>query len=107
MAETAVDVAEALHAAAAFLGKRLRAPKLVLFGSQLTGEAHEHSDIDIAVFSPDVAGMGLMARVRLATELQLACGLELEPHFFPDTYLENPPEASFAKHIIETGRRIV
>ncbi len=107
MAETATDVTKALDAAAAFLTKRLRDAKVMLFGSHVHGVADEWSDIDIAVFSPDVAGMGLMQRVRLATELQLACGLELEPHFFPDTYLDNPPEASFAKHIVETGRRIV
>jgi len=100
-------VAGQLEGAIAFLKGQIEVAAVMLFGSQVTGRTHEHSDIDIAVFSPDTVGLGLRGRANLAARLRLACGLELEPHFFPDTYLENPPEASFAKHIIETGRRIV
>jgi len=80
---------------------------VILFGSQLTGRTHEHSDIDLAVFSRDISELRLVERANLAARLRLSCGLELEPHFFPETYLENPPEASFAEHIVKTGRRIV
>lgn len=107
MPAAVADVDRLVQAAAGVLARRIRLRGVVLFGSQLEGGADEWSDVDIAVFSPDVVGMKLLERARLAAEVQLACGLELEPHFFPDTYLDNPPEASFAKHIIETGRRIV
>lgn len=93
--------------AVSFLQSQVEVAAVMLFGSQVTGKTHEHSDIDIAVFSPDTLTLGLRGRANLAARLRLTCGLELEPHFFPDTYLDNPPDASFAKHIIETGRRIV
>ncbi len=64
----------------------------MLFGSQVAGATHEHSDIDIAVFSPDTVALGLRGRANLAARLRLTCGLELEPHFFPDTYLEDPTQ---------------
>ena len=96
-----------VRAAAEFLAGRIHLRALFLFGSHLHGKAGEWSDVDIAVFAPDVVGMKLLERAKLAADVQFACGLELESHFFPDTYLDDPPEASFAKHIIETGRRIV
>lgn len=90
-----------------FLREEIDVVAVFLFGSQVTGATHEQSDIDIAVFSPDTVALGLRGRANLAARLRLACGLELEPHFFPSSHLDDPSESSFARHIIETGRRIV
>lgn len=100
-------VSTALNEAVAFLRGQIDVAAVILFGSQLTGRTHEHSDIDIAVFSPDIANLRLVERANLAARLRLSCGLELEPHFYPDTYLEDPPDATLVKQIVETGRRIV
>ncbi len=96
-----------IDAAVSFLGKRLSLSAVVLFGSQASGQAHEWSDIDLGVFTPNAEGLTFLDRVRLATELQMACGFELEPHFFPEWALHDPPKGSFAEHIIKTGKRIV
>ena len=107
MAVEQARVDELIQNAISFLRQRVRVSAAFLFGSQLTGETHEYSDIDIAVFSPDVQDMRLMDRIRVMTDLRLAEGLELEPHFFPEWALHDPPEGSFAEHVIKTGKRIV
>ncbi|MEA3399670.1 MAG: nucleotidyltransferase domain-containing protein [Armatimonadota bacterium] len=107
MAVEPARVNELIDKAIAFLGEHIRVSAVFLFGSHLTGDADEWSDIDIAVFSPEIEDMRLMARVRLATDLRLSQGLELEPHFFPEWALHDPPEGSFAEHVIKTGKRIV
>jgi len=106
----AVDQArltQVIEDATAFLRGRIRVAAVYLFGSQLTGDTHEFSDIDLGVFSPDVQGMDLMSRVRLSTDLQMACSGDLQPHLFPEWALHDPPAGSFAEHVIKTGKRIV
>ena len=98
---------ETIENAISFLRQRLQVSAVVLFGSQVTGQPHDWSDIDLAVFTPHAERLTFMDRVRLATEVQMACGFELEPHFFPEWALHGPPKGSFAEHIIKTGKRIV
>jgi predicted nucleotidyltransferase len=107
MAKAAADVASRVQVAVEFLRVRIELAQVFLFGSHADGRADDWSDIDLAVFSPDAASMTLVDRAGLATDLQLACGLELEPHFFPATALENPEPGSFVRHILETGKRVV
>lgn len=107
MATDSAQVAQMIDEAVCFLTDRLPVAAVIVFGSQVQGGAHEWSDVDLAVFSPCVAQMTLLDRVRLASELQIACGFELEPHFFPASALHDPAKGSFAAHVIRTGRRIV
>ncbi len=95
--ETAVD----------FLREQVDVTAVYLFGSQVTGETHEFSDIDLAVFSSDVDRLGLVGRMKLGARLQRDCSDDLEPHFFPEWALEDPPRGGFAEHVIKTGKRIV
>ncbi|MEA3399672.1 MAG: nucleotidyltransferase domain-containing protein [Armatimonadota bacterium] len=90
-----------------FLREQVRVAAIYLFGSQVTGRTHEYSDIDLAVFSPDADDLGLLGRMKLGAGLQEACGDDIEPHFFPEWALHDPPEGSFAEHVITTGKRIV
>lgn len=106
MATGAVDVEARVQAAIDFLRERIELTRVILFGSQAADTAHEWSDIDLAIFSPDVAGMELLDKVRLATDLQLSCGAELEPHFFPASALTDAQAGSFVKHILDTGKRV-
>ena len=89
------------------LAGEVRVSAVYVFGSQVSGEAQELSDIDIAVFSPDVAQLGLLGRARLGTRVRMRVQRDLEPHFFPAWALHDPPRGSFAEHVIKTGRRIV
>jgi hypothetical protein len=42
----------------------LRPTRLILFGSYVTGRAHEDSDIDLILISPDFAGQDLWDRIQ-------------------------------------------
>ncbi|HCA48401.1 MAG TPA: hypothetical protein DEP45_13920 [Armatimonadetes bacterium] len=88
------------------LRERIRVDAVFLFGSQVTGETHEHSDLDIAIFSREADQLGLIGRMKLGARLQQACGDIIEPHFFPAWALEDPPRGSLAEHVIKTGRRM-
>ncbi|NLO05303.1 MAG: nucleotidyltransferase domain-containing protein [candidate division WS1 bacterium] len=101
------QVEEVVREAARRLSERIRVSAVYLFGSYAGGDADKFSDIDIAVFSPDVAELGLLGRARLGTRLRLGCHRDLEPHFLPDWTLARPPRGSLAEQVIRTGKRIV
>ena len=101
------QVEEMLRRALDFLRDEIEVTNAVLFGSRARGDSHEASDIDLAVFSPDVVALGLRGRASLAARLRLTCGLEFEPHFFPASALTDAPPGSFVRHILETGKRVV
>ncbi len=106
MAETAVlDVA--LEKALAFLQQRIRIEAAYLFGSQLAGNTHEYSDIDLAVFSPDVENMRFMERVRLGSELAIECHPDVELHLYSSHALANARPTNFAGYIVTHGKRLV
>ena len=95
------------RAVARFLRAHMDVAAIYLFGSQVRGDTHEYSDIDIAIFSRDADQLGLIGRMKLGARLQQACGDIIEPYFFPAWALEAPPRGSFAEHVINTGRRMV
>jgi len=68
----------------AYLRQRIRIEAAYLFGSQLTGETHGYSDIDLAVFSPDVDNMDFFQRVRVQSDLapRMRLPLGTPPLFF-------------------------
>lgn len=100
------EVEKLVNRAVEFLREEIEVSGVVVFGSTVTGEMHESSDVDLAIFSPDVVGLGLRGRANLAARLRLGCGLELEPHFFPASALTDAQAGSLVKHILDTGRRV-
>lgn len=90
-----------------YLRKRIRIDAAYLFGSQLTGEANQESDIDLAVFSPDAEKMSLAERIRLGSELALDCNLDLELHLYSSRALAEARPASFAGYIVAHGKRLI
>jgi len=105
MAETAT-LDSALEKALAFLRERIRIEAAYLFGSQLTGNTHEYSDIDLAVFSPDVEKMTFMQRVRIGSELRLECDPDVELHLYTSRALANARPTNFAGYIVTHGKRL-
>ncbi len=106
MAETAT-LDSALGKALAFLRGRIRIEAAYLFGSQLTGNTHEYSDIDLAVFSPDVERMTFMERVRIGSELREACDPDVELHLYTSRALANARPTNFAGYIVAHGKRLI
>ena len=62
---------------------RLRIEKVILFGSYAEGRANEHSDIDLAIISPDVNGDNLIACLQLLTRaIPRHIDIDIEPLAF-------------------------
>jgi len=96
-----------IEAGLAQVGKRIRVEAAYLFGSQLTGEAKPDSDIDVAIFSPDVDNLGLFERVKLRSRLVLDCDSRLEFHLFSSRALSNARPTNFAGYIVAHGKRLI
>lgn len=90
-----------------YLRERIRIEAAYLFGSQLTGETHEYSDIDLAVFSPDVDTMDFFQRIRVQSELSLNCDSRLELHLYPSKALAEARPTNFAGYIVTHGKRLI
>ena len=76
-----------------------------LFGSHAKGAAMEQSDIDICFFSrsfENLPSVDIMTRLfRLTRKYK---GVDIEPHGFPTSELEN--DNPFVKEILRTGQEI-
>lgn len=106
MAETET-IDEVIEKGLAYLRRRVRIEAAYLFGSQLTGETHEYSDIDLAVFSPDVDNMDFFERIRVQSDVALDCDSRLELHLYSSRALANARPTNFAGYIIAHGKRLV
>lgn len=62
---------------------KLRIEKVILFGSYAEGRANEHSDIDLAIISPDVNSDNLIACLQLLTRaIPRHIDIDIEPLAF-------------------------
>lgn len=77
-----------------------------LFGSQITGEADEWSDIDVAAFMDEAATWDYFTKVDVIVKMMREVGDDVEPHIFESSQFEKPESASFAADIIQRGIRI-
>ncbi|MBI4727172.1 nucleotidyltransferase domain-containing protein [candidate division TA06 bacterium] len=74
-----------------------------LFGSSINGKDLKHSDIDLAIVSPDFSGFGFADRKKL-NPLILKFGASLEVHPFKKSdFLRKDP---FIKEILKTGIKV-
>jgi len=87
--------------------ERIAIEAAYLFGSQMTGEANEDSDIDLAIFSSAMDRLNLFERVGLASELELGCDSRLELHLFSSRALANVRPTNFAGYIVTDGQRLI
>jgi len=97
----------AIEKGLAYLRQRIRIEAAYLFGSQQTGTTHEHSDIDLAVFSPDVDNMNFFQRLRVGSDLALECDSRLELHLYPARALADARPTNFTGYIVIHGKRLV
>src|SRR5579863_991477 len=86
-----------------YLRKKIHIEAAYLFGSQLSGGTHEHSDIDLAVFSPDVDGMDFFQRIRAQSDVAVNCDRRLELHLYTSKALANARPTNFAGYILAHG----
>lgn len=74
-----------------------------LFGSQVSGNADEDSDIDIAVFVDVDRRLNLDEKVEVMTLVQRQLGDDIEIHLFSVSDLVQNDSASFAGFIAKYG----
>lgn len=77
-----------------------------LFGSQVKGNSHEWSDIDIAAFVHHAETWDIFERARRMARIQEIAGDDIEIHFFSADQFAHPDPSSFAEYIQKTGVRL-
>ena len=78
----------------------IRIETAVLFGSYARGYAHEWSDIDVALVSPDFSGVRFYDR-KMLNPFMLNVDTRIETHpFMPEDFTEDDP---FVEEIMRTG----
>ena len=90
----------------AILQERIPVLEAWVFGSYASGQAHEHSDIDVAVFSPAVDTMTFMQRIDLIVATEMEVGAEVEVHLYPEAGLRNARPSNMYGHVRLTGKRV-
>ena len=86
--------------------RKIPVTEAYLFGSQVSGKADRYSDIDLAIFSPAVKDMDLIARVRFMVEIENNFKEPLELHLYSSDKLKEARPTNFYGEIIKTGARI-
>jgi predicted nucleotidyltransferase len=78
----------------------------VLFGSHVEGTPHEHSDVDLAIFSPAVDAMTTRQYLDTCRAISKATGYVVEVHLFSETARREARPSNFVGYILAHGRRI-
>jgi len=79
--------------------------KVILYGSWANGQPSEHSDIDLAVFSPDF-GKNKMRELQLLSKLSWEVDESIEAIPYSIDKLNNPKPSSFVYEILQTGKTV-
>jgi len=96
------EVRRRVEAYAQVVARELPVTKVILFGSHVTGRAHERSDIDVAVVFHDVATADYLAVLRRLSALSTPIDPMIEPHLL----LETGNNGGFLQEVEHTGEVI-
>lgn len=89
------------------LRSRIPIDAAYIFGSQVTGETHEYSDIDLAAFSPQISDMKIDDKIGLIVEVEMEMKkAPLEIHLYDSSRLKEARPSNFIGLIVETGIKI-
>ncbi|MDZ4658742.1 MAG: nucleotidyltransferase domain-containing protein [Bythopirellula sp.] len=77
-----------------------------LFGSYVDGNPHEGSDIDLAIFTADLALLTISQKSRLQLHIQRHCALDLELHLYSLNALNKARRTNFFGYLLEHGKRL-
>lgn len=116
MLRTEDSLRKVIEEVLSFLKKTLDIKAAVLFGSYASGSPKEHHDIDLAVFysnpsksassgKPDMP-LSLEERARLAAQVRLNCGMDVDLYLFPTRALEEARHSNLCGFILKTGKLV-
>jgi uncharacterized protein len=105
MAKTADQVSQELVEFTRLVDNEFRVYALILFGSYARGQAHEYSDIDVAVFSDDF-GSDLLADMKRLFKLRRKVDTDIEPLAFKKEDFLDPSRSDFLIDVVTRGKVI-
>lgn len=106
MASLDAEVRRRALAAAQVLRRMTPVRAVYVFGSRVEGDAHQWSDIDVALFLDGIDNWDLSRRAQVMFQVQKEAGLDVEAHLFPARAFEHPEKGSFAAYIVAHGIRL-
>ncbi len=106
MARKAEEVASVISRKVALVRSRIPVSKAFLFGSYLEGTADEHSDIDIAVFSPVVDDLSFREKVDLIVQIERQVRDSIDLHLFGAKSLADARPTNFFGYLVAHGKPI-
>ncbi|MBM4387338.1 MAG: nucleotidyltransferase domain-containing protein [Deltaproteobacteria bacterium] len=86
------------------LEKKISVTRVVLFGSYARGMAKSYSDIDLAVFSPDIGKGKRVDEIAFLLGVARTVNSRIEPIPFSDEELHQRDERRFSRHICKVGK---
>ncbi|KAF0134593.1 MAG: DNA polymerase subunit beta [Candidatus Saganbacteria bacterium] len=89
-----------------FLNNYIKVNQVILFGSQLTGKATLHSDIDLAVISPDFKGKKFEEIIHIFAELAVKCSPQIEIKAYTPDDLKEARSTNFLGYILKNGKTV-
>ena len=104
MGRKAVDLKKLVRSIVNYLNDYFKIEEVILFGSQLTGKAHAHSDIDLAVVSSDFEKKKLEDLLKVFSRLSIEISPGIDIHPFTPRDIKEARPTNFIGHILETGR---
>lgn len=107
MAEIPDNIKNALSDYIRTLSYNIKVRSAVLFGSYATGNWHNESDIDVAIFSDDFPSMGRVEAITFLLNKALPYNLDIQPLAYDEKDLENEIENPFIHEILTTGIKII
>ncbi len=106
MVEAKTDIKRIIKNYIRHLESDIKVQKVILFGSHARGQAHEWSDIDLAVVSDDLKGLDQLQRIEVLSPAGRGCDTSLEPLGYTLEEYENASHLTFLGEIKRTGKVI-
>jgi len=104
MALSASERSEQIRRFLDYLRGQIVVEKAILYGSSARGPTHVESDIDLAVLSPDFAGLDLFSRLRLLLRAAWKAGTEwIEPIGYTPQEFDASQSGTFVEEIKSHG----
>lgn len=106
MARNLAELETVASRTVSLLRERIPVTQAYLFGSHVDGVPEEHSDIDIAAFSPTADAMDATARVALIVEVERQVGAPVELHLYGASQYAEASPTNFFGYLLAHGKLI-
>ncbi len=89
------------------LSKEINIASAILFGSYASGNQHQDSDIDLAVFSDKFSHSNPTPNIAFLLDRALPYDLDIQPLAFPKKDLDNYKDNPFLCEIVSKGIKLL